>query len=107
MGTHRSCGWPNSSYVVSKVAVSALTRIQQRRFDVERPEDDMVVNSVHPGYVVTDMTGKKGNFSPERGAQVLVWCALLGPKILKPRGDYVWHDNTIVDWVNGPMPSNV
>ena len=29
-GTHSQKGWPNSTYVVSKVGLSALTRIQQR-----------------------------------------------------------------------------
>lgn len=54
----KEAGWPNSTYVVSKVGVSALTRIQQRAFDADARED-LVVNSCHPGYVDTDMTSHK------------------------------------------------
>ncbi|ODN00613.1 Carbonyl reductase [NADPH] 3 [Orchesella cincta] len=55
-GKHEEAGWPNTSYGVSKVAVSALGRIQQREFDEKRPNDDIVLNNVHPGLVDTDMT---------------------------------------------------
>lgn len=44
--------------MVSKVGVSALTRIQQRAFDAD-PREDLVVNCAHPGYVDTDMTSHK------------------------------------------------
>ena len=45
----------NSSYVVSKIGWSALSRVQQRALAADsRP--DIVVNHVHPGYVDTDMT---------------------------------------------------
>ena len=36
---------------VSKVGVSALSILQQRTLDQERPGDDIVVNHVHPGWV--------------------------------------------------------
>ena len=42
-GTHTENGWPNSTYVMSKIGVSALSRIQQRNFD-EMPNADRVVN---------------------------------------------------------------
>nr|CAD7459602.1 unnamed protein product [Timema tahoe] len=100
---HTKYGWPNSSYSVSKVAVSALTIIQQRAFDQDSRED-LVVNSVHPGYVKTDMTSWGGHFTAERGAEALVYLALLGPNISSPKGSYVWHDKKIVDWVHGPTP---
>ncbi len=32
-GNHAKLGWPNSTYVVSKVGLSALSRIQQREFN--------------------------------------------------------------------------
>jgi carbonyl reductase 1 len=32
-GNHVDLGWPNSTYVVSKVGLSALSRIQQREFN--------------------------------------------------------------------------
>ena len=57
-GNHKAEGWPESTYAVSKVALSALTRIQQRNFDKD-PREDLVVNSCHPGYVATFMTNFK------------------------------------------------
>ncbi|XP_046750965.1 carbonyl reductase [NADPH] 3-like [Diprion similis] len=99
--THREAGWPNSSYTVSKVGVSALSRIQQSAFDKDRRED-IVVNAVHPGSVITDMSGKLGSMTPERGAQAPLYLALL-PKYTEIKGQYVWHDNTVIDWVNGEV----
>lgn len=96
---HTEAGWSNSTYAVSKVAISALTRVQQRKFD-ETPEMDWVVNSVHPGYVITDMTSQKGDLTVDEGCQAPLWCALLPPNVEEPRGGYVWCDSTIRDWVN-------
>lgn len=103
--SHSSKGWPNSAYGVSKVALSALSRIQQREMDETRPNDDVLVNSVHPGYVDTDMTSHKGYLTIDQGASAPAWLALLPAKTAEnPKGAYVWHDKTIVDWVNGPDP---
>jgi carbonyl reductase 1 len=102
-GNHHECGWPGSTYAVSKVGLSALTRIQQKDFDAQRPGDDIVVNSVHPGYVDTDMTSHKGPLTIEQGAAAPVWCALLPPWVTIPRGGYVWYDKEIYDW-DGPSP---
>lgn len=96
-GTFRQKGWPGSTYVVSKVGLSALTRIQQRAFDSD-PREDLVVNSCHPGYVDTDMTSHKGPMTIEQGAVCPVYLALLPPNISEPKGGYLWHDKTIVDW---------
>jgi len=68
-GNLAKLGWPHifgPSYTISKIAISALTRIQQREFDLDSRED-LVVNSVHPGYIKTDMTFNKGPLSVEEG----------------------------------------
>ena len=41
-----------------------------------------------------------------RGAQSAVFASLLLAKT-DVRGAYLWHDNTILDWVNGPLPAFV
>ena len=64
-GTHESYGWPNSTYVVSKIGWSALSRIQQRQMEQD-PRQDIVINHVHPGYVDTDMTRHNGILSIDR-----------------------------------------
>ena len=103
-GVHFEQGWPNSAYATSKVLLSAVTPIQQRGFDKQRPGQYIVVNSVHPGYVDTDMTSHKGPLTIDEGAVAPVWAALLPPNVESPRGGYIWRDTTVVDWVNGPLP---
>ncbi|CAL8110919.1 unnamed protein product [Orchesella dallaii] len=103
-GKHFEAGWPNTAYGVSKVAVSALGRIQQREFDEKRPNDDIVINNVHPGLVDTDMTSHSGPMTPDEGAQAPLYAALLPPCVKEPRGGYIWMDKTTVDWIKGPLP---
>jgi len=102
-GNHSAKGWPGSTYVVSKVGLSALTRIQNREMQKSALKD-VAINHVHPGYVDTDMTSHKGHLSPEQGAASSVYLALLPPGTDKT-GKYFWQDCTEVDWVNGPTPS--
>ncbi|PWA62413.1 glucose/ribitol dehydrogenase [Artemisia annua] len=66
-------GWPLtiSAYKVSKIAVNAYTRLLARRFK------SIIVNCVHPGYVVTDMTSQTGYITAEDGAKGPVMAALL------------------------------
>ncbi|XP_063244170.1 carbonyl reductase [NADPH] 1-like [Bacillus rossius redtenbacheri] len=103
-GDHTKLGWGNSAYAVSKVGVSALSFIQQRAFDKD-PREDLVVNAVHPGYVDTEMTSHKGPLTIEQGAEAPVYLALLPPGVKSPRGEYVWCNKEITDWVKGPTPS--
>ena len=66
-GTHVQEGWPDWASGVAKIGISALTRIQQREFLKDKNRPDVVVNSVHPGYVDTDMTSHKGHRTIEQG----------------------------------------
>lgn len=104
-GSHEGKGWPNSTYVVSKVGLSALSRIQQHEMDSDSSRQDVVVNHIHPGYVDTDMTSHKGPLTIEEGAKASLFAATL-PANTKIKGQYIWFDCTIVDWVNGPRPAS-
>ncbi|KAJ2953709.1 hypothetical protein O0L34_g1329 [Tuta absoluta] len=81
-------------YKVSKVALSALTFVHQRRFNEQGK--DISVNCVHPGFVKTDMTKGMGDFTPERGARAPLYLALEAPSSQK--GTFVWHDCHQVNW---------
>lgn len=81
-------------YKVSKVAMSALTFVQQRQF--KEAGKDISINCVHPGFVKTEMTKGMGDFSPERGARAPLYLALDAPQTLK--GTFVWHDCHQVNW---------
>ena len=97
-GTHQEKGWPNSAYIPSKVALSALTRIQQREFDAD-PDSDLVINHVHPGFVNTDMSSHKGPLSIEEGARSSIFAATL-PPLTEVKGKYIWEDCEIIPWGN-------
>ncbi|XP_026727264.1 carbonyl reductase [NADPH] 1-like [Trichoplusia ni] len=81
-------------YKVSKVAMSALTFVQQRQFIAQGK--DVSINCVHPGFVMTDMTKGMGDFTPERGARAPLYLALEAPQSLK--GAFIWHDCHHVNW---------
>ncbi|XP_046961196.1 carbonyl reductase [NADPH] 3-like [Vanessa cardui] len=84
----------NGDYKVSKVALSALTFVQQKQFI--KQGKDISINCVHPGFVKTDMTKGMGDFTPERGARAPLYLALEAPQSLK--GTFVWHDCHQVNW---------
>lgn len=81
---------------MSKIAVIAVTFIQQRLFD-ERPERDIIVNACCPGYINTDMTSNRGTGTPEQGADTPVYLATLEPNIKSPRGEFV-AERKILKW---------
>lgn len=95
---HQEDRWGSSTYVVSKVGVSALSLIQQKNFDNETPNRNISVNAVHPGYVDTDMTSHKGPLTIEEGAKSSLYCALEDHGL---RGKYVWFDCSVKDWQIG------
>ncbi|KAF6203901.1 hypothetical protein GE061_002239 [Apolygus lucorum] len=106
-GSYKEKGWPTveyTAYAVSKVAVSALTRVQHQKF-LKDAREDIVINHVHPGYVATDLNRHSGPLTTEQGAVCPVYAALLPENCTSPKGDYLWHNKDIIDWVNGPSPS--
>jgi len=64
-------GYP--SYRISKTALNALTRILAN----ELKGTNILVNSVCPGWVKTDMGGANAPRTPEQGADTIVWLATL------------------------------
>ncbi|OWM64214.1 hypothetical protein CDL15_Pgr018785 [Punica granatum] len=66
-------GWPEniSAYKLSKAALNAYTRLLAKEFP------SFPVNSVCPGFVKTDITGKNGFLTAAEGAESPVHLALL------------------------------
>ncbi|KAJ0581911.1 putative (+)-neomenthol dehydrogenase [Helianthus annuus] len=73
VGKLKENGWPLtvSAYKVSKAALNAYTRLMARK------HQNILVNCVHPGYVITDMTYQTGPLTAEEGAKGPVMVALL------------------------------
>ncbi|MBD2251515.1 SDR family oxidoreductase [Nostoc parmelioides] len=61
------------AYRISKTALNALTRI----FASELKGTNILVNSVCPGWVKTDMGGQDAPRTPEEGVDTIVWLATL------------------------------
>ncbi|CAH0700945.1 unnamed protein product [Spodoptera exigua] len=81
-----------AAYRVAKVAVSALTIIQQRELDGR----NIIVNSMHPGLVRTDMTKGVGFLDADQAAETPLYMVLDAPASIK--GAYVWYDKQVLDW---------
>lgn len=60
-------------YSLSKLALNGLTL----QFSNRLKNDGILVNSVCPGWVRTDMGGSEADRSPEEGAETIIWAALL------------------------------
>jgi len=69
--TDMSGGYP--AYRISKTSLNALTRI----FADELKGTDILVNSMCPGWVKTDMGGPGATRTPEQGVDTMVWLATL------------------------------
>lgn len=73
MGQLSDMGAGSPAYRVSKTALNVLTRVLARELE----GTDVLVNSVCPGWVRTDMGGARAPHSVEEGARGIVWAARL------------------------------
>lgn len=65
---------------------------------------DLVVNSIHPGSHHSKIT-QEGEFSmtATEAAKSVVSTALLPHPCPHPRGQFIWHDLSVVDWREGDL----
>ena len=79
------------AYSMSKTALNALTRILAETYR----RQGVLVNSVDPGWVRTDMGGSNAPRSVDEGADTIVWLATLPDS--GPTGGF-FHDRRRVEW---------
>ncbi|XP_071994825.1 carbonyl reductase [NADPH] 1-like [Engystomops pustulosus] len=96
-GVYKQRGWQNSSYGMSKVGVTVLSKIQARRLKETRKGDGIILNACCPGYVRTDMTSTDAPKSPDEGAVTPVYLALLPTGVDSPYGELV-SEKKVVPW---------
>lgn len=80
-----------TGYRISKAALNALTRI----LSSELQGTNILVNSVCPGWVKTDMGGANAPRTPEQGVDTIVWLATI------PDGGQTggfFRDRKPIDW---------
>ena len=91
LGAINDMGGGSPAYRVSKAGLNALTRI----LSSELRGGGILVNSVSPGWVRTDMGGSGASRSVEQGADTPVWAATLPDN--GPTGGF-FHDRREVPW---------
>lgn len=96
-GVQEEEGWPSSTYEVSKIGVTVLSRIHARKLSEERRGDKVLLNACCPGWVRTDMAGPKATKSPEEGAETPVYLALLPTDADGPHGQFV-QEKRVEQW---------
>ncbi|XP_072938363.1 carbonyl reductase [NADPH] 3-like [Epargyreus clarus] len=84
---------PMLAYRISKIALCALTRVQQNNID-----RDISINSMHPGFVNTDMTKAAGIMTLDEASKTPVYLVLDAEQSLK--GKFIWYDKTEKDWTD-------
>ena len=87
-GTHRSMGWGNSNYGMSKLALIAATKVLAR----ENP--GVIINCCCPGSCKTDMSSQRGTRQPSEGAKNAVLPATMDDP---PTGQY-FADFQVSQW---------
>ena len=80
-----------AGYRISKTALNAVTRITAD----EMEGTNVLVNSVCPGWVKTDMGGPEAELTPEEGADTVVWLAMLPEG--GPTGGF-FRERKKIDW---------
>lgn len=73
MGQLSHMGTGSPAYRMSKVALNGVTKY----FLASTRNSDVLINSVCPGWVKTDMGGEKAPRTPAEGAAGIVWAATL------------------------------
>ena len=71
LGQLTDMGDGNAAYRMSKTALNTLTRMVASAME----QQDILVNSMCPGWVRTDMGGPQASRSVEKGAETAVWLA--------------------------------
>jgi NAD(P)-dependent dehydrogenase (short-subunit alcohol dehydrogenase family) len=81
----------NMAYRISKAGVNALAN----NLAAELAPDGILVNSMHPGWVRTDMGGRSAPIEPAQAADTAIFLATLPDG--GPTGRF-WQDRREIDW---------
>jgi NAD(P)-dependent dehydrogenase (short-subunit alcohol dehydrogenase family) len=91
LGSLNNMGSYAPAYSISKTMLNAVTR----QFSSALKNFGISVNSMHPGWVRTDMGGKQAPLSVEKGAETAVWLASEAPYDLTGR---FFYEKNEIEW---------
>ncbi len=83
---------PSYSYSISKAALNMVTRLLSSRLRMK----EIVVISVHPGWVRTDMGGRGAPVLPEESAEGIV--SLARKITMKDTGKFFDYTGRLIEW---------
>lgn len=87
----------HAEHRVSKIALTALTKVQQRKY----ADRNISINAVHPGHMKTEMAQGGGEVEPDESAKLVLYLILDAcPKL---KGSFMWHDRTLIDWYDADV----
>ncbi|RIA80036.1 carbonyl reductase [NADPH] 1 [Glomus cerebriforme] len=89
-------GWPTKAYGVSKIGLTAMTKVFARRADSEGK--NILVHACCPGWVATDMGGPNAPRNLDQGAKTPVYLALDEDVVPKTKNGEFWRDEKVVPW---------
>lgn len=80
----------HAEHRVSKIAVTALTMVQQRKYE------NISINAVNPGHIKTDMANGTGEVDADEAAKVVLYLIFdASPKL---KGTFMWYNKRLIDW---------
>jgi NAD(P)-dependent dehydrogenase (short-subunit alcohol dehydrogenase family) len=91
MGSFAEMGAGYAGYRISKITLNAMTKI----LAYELVESNILINSMSPDWVRTDMGGSNASRSVEEGANTAIWLSKLpnggpGGKFYRDRKEISW-----------------
>uniref|UniRef100_UPI00193949E8 carbonyl reductase [NADPH] 1-like n=1 Tax=Styela clava TaxID=7725 RepID=UPI00193949E8 len=90
-GNHEAIGFPSMAYGMSKLGVTAYTRIMGRKMR-ENNRSNTLINCACPGYVKTEMTNHRGTRTPDQGAKIPIYLSTLPKGLKEPSGEFFCKD---------------
>lgn len=94
--THQQTGFSNSAYGMSKLGVTAFTRVLGKRVKA-MDKQNVLVNCCCPGWVRTDMAGDKAPLTPDQGAENPIMIALIPKGQTEPNGEFI-QEKQVKKW---------